>query len=135
MLKHQQLEHMGGEPNFIMRSVKFYRSALARQVGEAVRIQRRGGAGSILNSRAEFDRCRIPRLVVEEEDREQIDKQDQEDLEEDMNLIEEQARSWEDQTLSQRSKGAIKSWKNRRPQVPKGSRRTPRNLRKRESGS
>ena len=38
------------------------------QVRKAVRIRRRGGAGNILNSRAEFNRCHIPRLVVEEED-------------------------------------------------------------------
>ena len=46
------------------------RSALSRQIREAVRIHKRGGEGSILNSRAEFNRCYIPRLVVEEEDEE-----------------------------------------------------------------
>ena len=48
----------------------------SRQVGEAVRIRRRGGAGSILNSKTEYDRCRIPRLVVQEEDEEEIAKKE-----------------------------------------------------------
>ena len=65
ILKHQELAHgAGGKPDFIMRVVRFYKTALSRQVGEAVRIQRRGGQGAILNSKSEYDRCRLPRLVV-----------------------------------------------------------------------
>ena len=41
--KHMEQEHRGEEPNFILRAVKFYKTALARQTGEAVRIRRRGG--------------------------------------------------------------------------------------------
>ena len=59
-----------------------HKTALARQIMEAVRIRRRGGAGAILNSRAEFDRCRIPRLVLEQEDGEKISKQEDKELEE-----------------------------------------------------
>ena len=40
----------------------YYRTALSRQVGEAVRIRRRGEA--ILNSRSEFNRCLITRLSL-----------------------------------------------------------------------
>ena len=69
ILRHQQITHRGADPpKFVMRVVSHHRSALERQVSEAVRIRRRGGAGNILNSRAEFNRCHIPRLVVEEED-------------------------------------------------------------------
>ena len=57
-----------------MKAVKHYRSALTRQIGEAVRIRRRGERGSILNSKAEYDRCHIPRLVVEEQDQKQMKK-------------------------------------------------------------
>ena len=39
------------EPKFTMRAVKFHKTALYRQLGEAVRIRRRGGQGSILNSK------------------------------------------------------------------------------------
>ena len=63
-------EHDGAPPNFIFKVVTAPRSALSRQIREAVRIRRRGGEGSILNSPAEFNRCYIPRLVVEEEDEE-----------------------------------------------------------------
>ena len=69
MVKHMQQYHDGREPEFIMRVVEFHRSALSRQTGEAVRIMRRGGAGSVLNSRAEFNRCYIPRLRVEEQEK------------------------------------------------------------------
>ena len=46
-------------------TVQFYRAYLSCQIGEAVRIRRRGGAGSILNSKSEDDRCKIPRLILE----------------------------------------------------------------------
>ena len=48
MMKHQTMEH-GGEPSqFVMRVVSFHRTALSRQIAEAVRIRRRGGGGSNL---------------------------------------------------------------------------------------
>ena len=44
MVKHQLMEH-GGEPKpkFTMKVFKHYKTALGRQVAEAVRIWRRGG--------------------------------------------------------------------------------------------
>ena len=68
MVKHNLMEH-GGEqkPNFNMKARKYFRTALARQVAEAVLIRRRGGEGAILNSKGEFNRSYIPRLQVEEE--------------------------------------------------------------------
>ena len=67
IFKHQQIVHGGAtNPNFIMRVVSQYRTALGRQVSEAVRIWRRGV--EVLNSRAEFNRCHIPRLRLEDEE-------------------------------------------------------------------
>ena len=43
MAKHQDMAHGGEQPSFTMRIVKFHKSALSRQTGEAVRIRRRGG--------------------------------------------------------------------------------------------
>ena len=43
MYRHQLLEHGGMEPEFVLRAVKYHRTALERQLGEAVRIRRRGG--------------------------------------------------------------------------------------------
>ena len=68
MLKHQVMEHGAAPAKFILRVVGSYQTALPRQVSEAVRIRRRGGEGSILNSHAEHNRCHIPRLRVEEEE-------------------------------------------------------------------
>ena len=70
MLKHQSMEHGGEPPQFKFKVVDYHRSALNRQIREAVRIRRRGGASQILNSRSEFNRCHIPRLVVQVEDEE-----------------------------------------------------------------
>ena len=70
-----------------MKVIGSFRSALSRQVSEAVRIRRRGGAGSILNSKTEFNRCHIPRLRLEEE--EEV-KQREEQLLQEMEHREEQ---------------------------------------------
>ena len=79
MWRHQEMVH-GGEPaDFTMRVVGSYKSALSRQIGEAVRIRRRGGEGSILNSKSEYNRCHIPRLRVE--DKEEEKKRDKKELE------------------------------------------------------
>ena len=43
ILKHKVLHHRSqGEPNFTIKVVKYYRDSLSRQVGENIRIQRRG---------------------------------------------------------------------------------------------
>ena len=68
MIKHMEMEHKGEQPCFTMKVVRHFKTALARQVSEAVRIRRRGGEGAILNSRGEFNRCHIPRLKVDEEE-------------------------------------------------------------------
>ena len=70
MFKHQCNEHVGEEPKFMFKVVSHHRTALGRQVKEAVRIRRRGGESRILNSRGEYNWCHIPRLVIEEEDEE-----------------------------------------------------------------
>ena len=83
--KHWILHHQGeGEPRFVMRVVQFHRSALSRQVGEAIRIRRRG---VVLNSRGEFNRCKISRLsleqVIKEQDKEVFGDMGEEDLDRD----------------------------------------------------
>ena len=66
MYYHQTMEHSGEPPQFILKPVKWFRSALSRQLAEAVRIRRRGGEGAILNSRSEYNRCHISRLRLGE---------------------------------------------------------------------
>ena len=64
--KHHQVHHGGvGVPEFHMKVVKYYSSALRRQVGEAIRIRRRGES-VLLNSKAEYSRCNITRLTLPE---------------------------------------------------------------------
>ena len=94
--KHQEEAHcLGDEPQFTMRIVKSYRSALSRQVGEAVRIRRRGGEGMILNSRAEYRRCVIPRLVLDRSDDEEWEMMEREELENKKRQMEEELSEWE----------------------------------------
>ena len=43
MVRHQDKEHPGEDPKFIFKVVSYHRTALSRQIKEAVRIRRRGG--------------------------------------------------------------------------------------------
>ena len=100
MHKHQLLEH-GGEPErFMFKIVSKHRTALNRQVREAVRIRRRGGAdGGVLNSKSEFNRSHIPRLVVEVEEEEKKTRrleQEQADREELNKILQDMDLSWEE---------------------------------------
>ena len=64
MFKHWKIHHGSlGEPNFEIKVVGFHKTALSRQIGEAVRILRRG-TGSVLNNKSEFSRCKIARLTL-----------------------------------------------------------------------
>ena len=75
-----------------------HRTALNRQIKEAVRIRRRGGATSILNSKAEYNRCYIPRLVVEVEDEEAMNARktrEEEEIKELQRVLDEDDMSWE----------------------------------------
>jgi hypothetical protein len=67
MVKHWILEHgeLENPPDFRFKIVGSFKDALSRQVCEAVRIESRGEG--ILNSKAEFNRCRIPRLRIDME--------------------------------------------------------------------
>ena len=96
MLKHQELQHGGAAPpKFVMRIVSGARSALERQTKEAVRIRRRGGEGAILNSKAEFNRCYIPRLQLGELDVEQLEHEEKEELQSISRELDENLEDWE----------------------------------------
>ena len=79
--KHHMLHHNSeGEPEFIMKVVGHHSTAFSRQVGEAVRKGRRG-AGSLLNSRSEFNRCSIVGLTLEQEEYKTEEDQQSESME------------------------------------------------------
>ena len=68
MWKHQQQSHGGSsDAKFVFKIVEAPKSALSRQIGEAIRIRRRGGEGGILNAKGEYNRCYITRLTLGEE--------------------------------------------------------------------
>ena len=62
MMKHCSMSHRNEKPNFNQFVVGKFKTALGRQVGEAIRIQMRG---NILNSTGVYNRCRLTRLVID----------------------------------------------------------------------
>ena len=67
MLRHMVVEHKGedfGDVQWGMFVKKFLRSAFERQIGEAVEIERESTSGNMLNSKAEYNNCMIPRLTT-----------------------------------------------------------------------
>ena len=65
MLEHQAVSHREVQvPSFRFRVVKKCKTALERQVREAVRIEMRG---NILNKKGMFNRCKLTRMVIDQE--------------------------------------------------------------------
>ena len=115
MRKHQDMVHPGEPPAFLFKLISNHKTPLSRQIREAVRIRRRGGASAILNSRSEFNRCHIPRLVVEEEEEgARQERRYREQLEKDelCKEMEEMTASWEEQKTR---KLELEERKRRRP--------------------
>ena len=65
--------------SFGMRVIKFTRSAMERQILESVKIQEEKDKHIILNSKAEYSRCTIPRLTAKMGEKEHDEKRDKED--------------------------------------------------------
>ena len=64
-MEHQLAAHRGGEePKFKFKVVKTCRTALERQVREAVRINLRG---AVLNKKGMYNRCKLTRMVLDTE--------------------------------------------------------------------
>ena len=69
MFKHFMDKHRQEDrPAFKMVAVRFFRSAFIQQLSEAVRLRRRTQQANtiIMNSRGEYSRSRLPRLMIEE---------------------------------------------------------------------
>ena len=65
MVQHSVEAHNGeNNHSFKFRVVRSFKSALDRQIAEAIRIEMRG---SVLNRRGEFSRCSLTRLGLDRE--------------------------------------------------------------------
>ena len=93
---------------FTMKVVGGLKTALNRQVSEAMRIRRRSGEHIILNSKTEYNRCHIPRLRVEQE--------------EEIVAKEEQQRAQYDK-IEEELNGEQLEWEQERRRMVKGSRK------------
>ena len=66
MLKHAVIHHPDLDPNrveFRMKILSSHQSAFERQIREAVLIQKYSGV-RLMNSKLEYNRCSIPRIIV-----------------------------------------------------------------------
>ena len=127
ILKHWTLHHDSeGEPEFIMKVVKYHKTALSRQVGEAIRIAKRG---IVLNSKSEYNRCSITRLSLQEEDNFKKNEQQEgmKDLEIDWTEKLLEKRDDEDREARKRlGRAATVDSRKRKDAGPEGGRRTKR---------
>ena len=118
MLKHYAESHKDLELKdlkFEMRIVKKYRSSFERQIGESVCINHNLREGTeLLNSKNEYNRCIIPRLVIEAD----------EDLEEYMENQREMKLKHEIDKLKIKWRDGKKQPKSKRRKVEKGIEQT-----------
>ena len=98
------MEHHGGSQDhaFLFKIVETPRNALSRQIGEAVKISRRGGEGAILNAKGEYNRCHITRLTLGADDAPPGCKQNDGEGLESNNWIWSQGANWESRKTKQR---------------------------------
>ena len=68
--KHSLGHHAGVRQRYSFKVLKSFKSALARQISEAVLIQI-AGPDMLLNSRGEWNVCSIPRLILEDKEPEE----------------------------------------------------------------
>ena len=116
--KHHIIHHQGvGEPKFHLRPVCFSKTALTRQITEAVLIQR-WGEDILLNSKAEFNRSKISRLTLfdeeflkKQESREPRPALDEEEQSKPCSEDEEQLQHWEEDRCMDRRTQELRSIK------------------------
>ena len=125
IFKHQEMIHPQTEPDFIMRAVHYPRSALERQLGEAVRIRRRGGEGSILNSRSEYNRCYVPRLRLEKKEEWEERARELERMDESKSrALDGEEEDWSKAKVRKKTLGELHSKQSKRAPEEEGPRKT-----------
>ena len=119
--KHQELEHPEViEPKYEFRIFQTFQSALVRQVTEAVMISRRGEDG-VLNSKGVYNRCKLPRLTVEDhndqEDRRGKEKDEEDEIKDWPNIEECQKKRQNQQQRAGRSSKRVKLGRETNPRL------------------
>ena len=66
IVKHQLNDHPDEEPNFKFLAVKSFKSAMQRQIYEAIMIEEAPNS-SLMNGKAEWGQNRVPRVKVQKE--------------------------------------------------------------------
>ena len=65
-----------------------------------------------MNSKTEYDRCRIPRLVVQEEDEEEIAKKEEQEITDINRELEEESKEWGSRKFVERNQEARRKARN-----------------------
>ena len=81
MVKHWLSDHadLPEPPPFHIKVVSSFKDSMTRQISESVRIDLRGGG--VLNSRTEYSRCRLPRLMIDMDEWRTKKKEERRELE------------------------------------------------------
>ena len=95
MYKHWENCHPDGtQPAFKIKTIAKFKDCLTRQLAESVRIQLRE---EVLNSKSEYSRCHVHRLVIEkneQEEKKQEEKRLKRKIEEEKTILEEEQVVW-----------------------------------------
>ena len=132
MAKHWLEDHPGEErPNFAMKVARTHKSALVRQVHEAVLIEmaNENEEVNVLNSRGEYNRCQLPRLgvmmgtttIIEEETTTEELARIEEDIFQDGNEDKKRKAAREDAQPASKRK---KTWYNKKPVIKQSAKRS-----------
>ena len=107
-MKHTELCHQGeGKPDFKFRVKQTFKSAIVRQISEAVMIRSKGEA--VINSKGVYNRCSLPRLTLEKPDKE-LESQKEEQV-----MNEEEEDDWKELELEKRkAEGGVEGRRKRR---------------------
>ena len=90
ILVHEEEEESWKNIKFGMRILKSTRSAFERQIGESVLIQQRRKGNNLMNAKAEYNRCALPRLAAKlgEKDMEKWREEDRKEAADEASLEE-----------------------------------------------
>ena len=90
----------------MFKLISYHKTPLNRQIKEVIMIRRRDGTTEILNSHSEFNRCHIPRLIVELEEegakKERLEREKEEDREI-RKIMEQDDDTWEEKKKGSRN--------------------------------
>ena len=108
-IKHWLTDHkdLTTPPAFRYKLIQSFQDPMSRQLAEAVRIDLRGP--NVLNSKTEYNRCKVPRVKVDFEEWKTSKEQERSGQEENHHLEKELENSLQERDLKRKSEEKLKS--------------------------